>query len=341
MEINKDILKWWIDQDPLSSEELKLVSSYAPENNWNSVKSMLDWDLDQQLIDRCPFNNLQGDFTVSISKCATDIINWLFDTFVEEDTLVVSSKDEHESTRANFKKCNNLYLVDTLRMRHSDVSGIIQESKKYKKVFIYIIGTHISSGEVTPNSFFINLKKELFKNKIQHIMVLDDVQGMYLVPRDYSIFDYIVGTAHSLVIHFNAGILIYRKGLPSCGIDRCLNPLDKYLNCLDIVLSRRKKLFQFQSVMAEVCQKWISLEDKFKRSEYSVPNVFSMVTNQSGFTLEHHEIFRKHYIHLDGADVSNYKNITIRFRAQEFLAESSMLLDGLDKLDILLEEILY
>jgi hypothetical protein len=41
--------------------------------------------------------------------------------------------------------------------------------------------------------------------------MIDDVHGMFLIPRDYSIFDYILYTAHSLIPNYEMGFLISKK----------------------------------------------------------------------------------------------------------------------------------
>jgi len=47
--------------------------------------------------------------------------------------------------------------------------------------------------------------------QIKPICVLDDVQEMFIINRDYSQFDYIVGTIHAIIPRYDTGILIYKK----------------------------------------------------------------------------------------------------------------------------------
>lgn len=152
-------------------------------------------------------NNASG-FNLSFDSCATNIINNLFDSYVDKNTLVLTTDSEHDSVLKNLSKCQNKdFIIKNLTLD----TEVLRKCSKFKKVFIYTIGTYCATGFILPDSMLQRIKSFLVKNKIQHIFVLDAVQEMFLFPRDYSIYDYVIGTAHALIPNYNMGILLSRK----------------------------------------------------------------------------------------------------------------------------------
>ena len=63
-----------------------------------------------------------------------------------------------------------------------------------------------------------------------------------MLPRDYSIFDYVIGTAHAIIPEYNCGIVI-SKDKPYCRNPKKIAM--KFSNLLSIVLKRKQYLSSF------------------------------------------------------------------------------------------------
>jgi hypothetical protein len=71
---------------------------------------------------------------------------------------------------------------------------------------------------------------------------------MFWVKRNYTIFDYILATAHANSMHYNMGICISKKG--NVG-EKVYNWLHDYLAHLDIFLSRKKMIYDLWDILRE------------------------------------------------------------------------------------------
>ena len=216
-------------------------------------------------------------------------------------------------------------------IRTLNVNKIINESKKYKKVFVYIIGTQISNGEITPQEFFIKLKKMFIENNIEHKIFLDDVHGMFFVPRDYSIFDFILFTAHAVIDDYDMGIFISKSGEYG---EKIYNWGKLYLNMLDVILKRKEKIFYFYEVMTEYFSSLLASDD-FKLLNRISPHLFSIkINNKFPCPQRFYEKLSKIYIKLekDGIDIKY-----ILLRGEWFIKRPEYLLEGL----AILKDLLY
>ena len=64
----------------------------------------------------------------------TNIINNLFDKYVDDDTLVITTGSEHHSVRNNLNKCKNVVNFVCRGEIRQDID-IINTIKPFKKVF--------------------------------------------------------------------------------------------------------------------------------------------------------------------------------------------------------------
>lgn len=334
-----EIIKWWSNINPISNEEKEILNNKRSKEIIYPKSDNVWKELSREYFDRIPFCNITNEtHTIMFDECATNHIKNLFKEYVDNDTLVVFSNNEHHNVQAEVEKCKNKLKLDFYKdIRTLNISKVISESKKYKKVFVYVIGTQISTGEITPQSFYEELKKRLVSENINHIMVLDDVQGMFIVPRDYRIFDYIVGTAHALIEGYDMGILISRKD--KFGI-KALNWGQDYLKSLDIILNRKEQMYMFSNIMERAFE-YILFEYGFGLFNNTTPHIFSIKTNGMKFTEEMHEILDKYCIRLEGIGNSIVPNVYIRFRAQLLLRYTDECIKGLDVLNEILSNIKY
>ena len=196
-----------------------------------------------------PYGNLE-DFHIEIHKNATSFIDQIYQKYIDEDTFVISIL-EHESIKNNVKKIENNLLILTYNMiENFDINTIIQKYKNShcNKMFLYVAG--IVESNVVPQEYYNQLKERLITENITHTFILDDVQGMFIVPRDYSIFDKVIFTCHSLIPHYNSGILLSK-------IDENMGfkdskPLNKFLELLKpIILDKKDKVYLFKFMIEQ------------------------------------------------------------------------------------------
>ena len=186
---------------------------------------------------------------------ATQLINQLFNYYVDDETLVITTELEHNAVKANLEKSKNVLSIKTdefNKIIHNDFSIIdklINEAKKFKKCFIYIIGMQNAYMIETPNEFFSAFKCALVKNDVNHIFCIDAVQEFFLTPRDYRIFDYIIGTAHATVSNHSLGFLVRKNNYKSFSDPGLISDLYLFLKQLDILFKRREKLYNFKQVI--------------------------------------------------------------------------------------------
>ena len=253
-----NILEKWNAFTPLTEEERVLLNKrmhhkpnetsdydtnpcFCENNFWINTIEMEYFKL-------MPFCNLcPGKNHLTFNTCCSNFIRELFYKYVDDDTLVISSDCEHPTVKECLKNCKNtLILSQHNDIRRFNLNKIANSIINYKKIFVYIIGMRNDTGEITPQSFMLALKDLL--NTKEHIIVLDDVQGMFFIPRDYSIYDYVLGTGHVAVPNFDLGIMISKKPYP--GIN-AINWAKAYLEVLKIVLKRLKKLYLFRNYCNE------------------------------------------------------------------------------------------
>ena len=325
-----DILNWWLNTDPLTDNERDLLFKERPIDKIFVSKEEYE-NLEDEYFKRMPFCNIDSaSRVITFSECATNFINYVFDTYIDDDTLVIYSNCEHPNVEARVKNCKNvLQLNHYMDIRPLNISKIVTEAKKYKKVFVYIIGTQISNGEITPQEFFIKLKNSFIKNNIDHKFFLDDVHGMFFVPRDYSLFDFILFTAHAVIDGYDMGIFISKTG--EFG-EKVYNWGKTYLEMLDVILKRKEKIFYFYEVMSEHFAKLLSTNDFQLLSRVS-PHLFSMkVINKLPSPQRLYEKLHKIYIRLEN-DGENIKYILLRgawfVKRPEFLEKGLKMLDDL------------
>ena len=140
----KELLQWWLDKDPLTEEEKQLLFKLKPNNIIQTDESEYN-KLCDKYFNIMPFCNISS--ITHIIKCdesATNFINKLFDKYVDDDTLVICSNNEHDNVKKRVNTSKNVLILNY----EKDICGlkinkIIQESKKYKKVFVYIIGLNV------------------------------------------------------------------------------------------------------------------------------------------------------------------------------------------------------
>ncbi len=265
-----NLVDWWLREVDFG-DKLKLlqtesvVSELIPE--FYSYE-----DMREKLFNLLPVHdNFQNKY-ISFDSCATNIIDKLFKEYVDDETLVLTTGSEHPSVVNNLNKCKNVFKF----MNSTGLNPIEIDFKQYKKVFIYTIALSVGDNQYTPNSIIQNICNILYSKKIPYITVLDAVQEMFLLPRDYSMFDYVIGTAHALIPKFNTGIVI-SNDRPYA--NRWIGNGYTYWALLNILFEKKDILSQFNFVMSEYFSKYL-LADKRLSVSRNGPYTFNLIDYQ-------------------------------------------------------------
>lgn len=330
------IIKEWFDIDGFSVNELQILKAHRPEviKNYNI-------DLEKSMIDRfsklLPYGHINyGTHEISFFEHATDIINCLFSQKVDDNTLVIVSNNEHENVIKNYIQCKNVYVLDfDTEIIPCKLDNLYAECSKYKKVFVYIIGTQVSNGIITPQLFFETLKSWLVLNQKEHIMIIDDVHGLFIVPRDYTIFDYIIYTCHALITQFDMGILIAKRSSELVGY-RYLNWGIAYLDAIEIIFNHLIKFYNFKNIMCQYFEEEIA-EKKLTLNPNTVPHIFApeihrLKLNKNDFDEIFYEL-KKYDMRIEGGFDENGKcnsRLYLRIREGQYFTHPERLIPGLE-----------
>lgn len=258
-----DLVKYWLDLSLMSEQEKSYVCASCPSSQYLPVLEEEHTALAESYFLMMPFSHTSvSTHCIELFDCATDGIKALFERFCKyDDVLVVTSNNEHNNVKELVSQQKHVYIIN--EFNEKEFESVV---KKYKKVFFYHIGTQISNGIITPQYVFEKVKEIFIRNNIEHVMILDDVHGMFIVPRDYSVFDYVIYTCHALVTDFNLGMVIRKKESPTLGGFIDYNKSIAYKKALDIILSRKEKFYQFKYVMYQY------FEDLFEEGVLKLPD---------------------------------------------------------------------
>ncbi len=310
-----ELIKWYYNLNEFTPYEKNILKTGCSAD----VKHEYQYNLlVQDYFDRMPFCNIDpSTHWISFEKDGTTFINNIFEKEVDEKTLVISTVFEHNSVKENLKNHNTYLFKSTEDIRNFDFSTLKTICKGYDKVFVYIIGTRIDTGEVIPQWFFNDLDNELNKLNIPHKIMLDDVHGMFLIPRDYSLFDYVLYTAHAIVKNYDMGLLISKNNNL---VGQCAYNWGKdYLERLDILLNRYSKIEQFYDIMTQYFNKLLN-DPHLELYEQTVGHIFSIKTTNLYFSAkELEDLSEKYMIENSGNDS---KENWLRWRFQEFISLS-------------------
>lgn len=341
MDYQTKLIYKWLEIDQFTEKEKYLIDQECPED-----EKIYDDDKFKQLtkdyLNLLPFSNIsEKTHKISFFKTATMAIDKLFETYIDDNTLVVVSNIEHPSCTNNVDKCKNVYILNRdTEIIKNNFHDLLKECRKYKKIFVYIIGTERATGIITPQLFFETFKEWLILNKKEHIMILDDVHGMFMVPRDYSLFDYVIYTCHAMLKNFDMGFLISHNNSPVFG-EQIYNWGKSYIDGLNTVFKHRQKLYSFKYILAEYFSKYIA-DNKMILHPNTAPHIFSpqILNFNKHFNKEDIEELNKEMCkHKAEFEVSYDKEIKtyIRFREGWYITYPDALLPCLEMVKNILD----
>lgn len=330
----EDLLNWWLNIDKLTPEEQSIINieNVNPPILGDDYKN-----LEQKFFNKLLYSNISTDsYKIEVEESASKMIRKLFEYYVDDKTLVIHSINEHETPNSCIKKSKNSLEIDT---DYFDINKYIDTIKKYKKIFVYIIGTEISTGKITSQIIYEQIKNIANNFNAEITIVCDDVHGMFVTPRDYTLFDYIIGTAHALNKNYDMGILISKKDNPIFGF-KATNWMNDYLSMLDIILKRKDKMNLFYKVIGIILEKYI-INKNFSLEPNVTQNIFSIKMKKIPIKKETYEKLGELFIRIEGYDNDNASCYYIRLRAQQFITHPNDLIEGIELLLKLLNAITY
>lgn len=337
--MKSDILTNWYNSLDLKDSELQSLHNCERCDDKDTFDKSFYPNLVNMLFNRAFHSNLDRSHWLRLSECATNLINQVFECLYDENSIVLSTMQEHTNVLKILEN-KNVHYVDF----QNDTEETILESCKcavnsYNKIIVYMSGTQIKTGRVIDNSFFYNLKKCLGDKEIY--MILDDVQGMFMIPRSYRQFDFVIGTAHSLIEGYDTGFVILKKeilGRYNIGVENC-RWISDYLPLLDIMIKRRQQIGEFHAIMEEYCHDLVC-ENNFKIYDKQANHIFSFDCNKIPFTSNMESAMNKYRISIDSVDGSMRPQTSIRFRAQEVIKYFNIFDEGFTKLQILINQLM-
>jgi len=264
----ENLIKFYLDS--IFNDEIRHIFSKSSciENYKNSEIS--EWlTIENEFKKLLPYGNL-NNFYIEVNDSGSTFIKKLFNEYANEDTFVVGFI-EHQIIQVNTNKTAHKLNLDWNIIQSFDVNTIINkfEQSNCKRLLIY--GTGIFKSQIVPQSFYIKLKEKLVEKHIDHVMILDDVQGMFIVPRDYSIFDHVIFSCHALVPNYNLGILLSKQHKNFGYTDR--KALEGFLNILKIFLEKKDKILLFNLMLKQYFAEEI-FNNIFNIPVYSTLNIF-------------------------------------------------------------------
>ena len=345
---NIEPINWWLDKVRLTEEESDILDDDIDWIHDFNNKEEYRWELDEaeynlekeKLFSKMLNSNINSDgWDLLLRKRATQHIEELFEKHVDNETLVITSSFEHFSVENVRDKCKNTIRLDDEDENSNIIYKLdycISEAKKYKKVFVYVIGTECITGRRRDNNVYKRLHDKFEEENIPFIMVLDAVQEMFIYPRDYSFYDYVIGTVHSTYDKFDQGLLLQKLkpvnytfyGYKNVDVLKRLN------RGLDIILKRHPYILMYNTIMDESLNK--DLFYKFNTYK-SQPNFYSMY--KTGDFLYDDEIIKYvnnmqekgKNIHSGASiDISYHKpfrEMVIGFRAQSLMFDEDEIIE--------------
>ena len=227
--INIELLKDYYNKYRYSANDRNSYTFDSPNQNQNEQVKTTLFNLVPSLLP------VYDNFKCSFALSATELIDKLLSRYAkhQKDTLCVFIGQPHENIKRivhyQGNEINYVYIDDTKKLKDLQIDFSV-----YNKIVIYSTSTEYHTG-IVHNSEDIKSFYYSVKNHANALMVNDAVQEMFLSNRDYSWCDYIISTAHSIVISFDMGILISRVELEDFGYQWYKDPI-RYFTLMNNIL---------------------------------------------------------------------------------------------------------
>lgn len=330
MYLSNKILKKWLKTSKLNFiQRLMLGKPYLTSNRIVSINRYnILLNRYFKILAKNKISSKTHDITFDDS--ASNLIDKLFKTYVDDNTLVVTSSHEHPSVVRNLEKCKNVFYIDVFdKVKTLDIQKLSEDISRYNKVFVYMIGTHVMNGCDTDYTYF-KIVKKLSKTK-KCIMVLDECQAMFVKNKSYKMFDYIVGTGHALIPRHNLGILINKRCNLALGYRKYFKGLS-FIKQVEIMLKDEICLNSFNKIMRCYYKPFVKHNEKYEFSGNNKTGYLFHISKKNGKFLQQDRDYLYQNFKVDIDDLQS-----IRFRASVFITKPWLLLKSVETVNKILE----
>lgn len=233
----------------LKKYSFNFLKNYVKNNQKHINFSKL---IDDNILEKIKslINDSVNDKFFNIYQSGRYAINTVFQKQVNQNTLVISTIWQHNSVNKILTKYKNLQIIDILNFSIEQFQNIIKNTK-FKKIFIYIASTIKCRGLYIQQKIFQNIILILKKYNKEYKIMIDAVHELFMFNRDYSIFDYIIYTAHATIANHNFGLLISSEKIKDIDISQKLlltyhyNSLKKLKEYFNNIKNFKLYLIQF------------------------------------------------------------------------------------------------
>lgn len=335
-------IEWWLDYCKVEQKIQYEKPAILSTSEVSDIKSSANLDkLKADIIAEIPSINKDG-FTLRTSDCATDLIEQLFNHYVDDSTLVLTTNYEHPVVCECLDKCKNVKKIDITKP--VDALEVYQECQKYKSIFCYMIGVTNNFVNETSYATLHIVRHVLNQLSKPSVFVLDDCQGFLIRTRDWSMFDYIVTTAHAF-LPMDLGVTFCKS--PFAGFGN-LDVPESYLHVITQIKQKLPRIFLFNSCMQEFFADTTQLE--FIRPcspihaviKVRMPNVVEKLKSIGINSFNYYKTDDKtddrtdEYTSIESMD--GLVEQSIRFRAFKYIFNSTGFVDQLKNLKYLVQE---
>ena len=263
------LIKQYLESFFTIDEKFIVKKAYNISNY--KISEVSEWlDAETRFKQLLPYTDL-NNFYIEIAESCSFFIKKLFENSITNDTFIISTT-EHVTIQQCLSNITNKFILQYNTIKNFDINTILNqyEQSGCKRIVLYFTG--IVETHVLPLEFCYKLKNILIDKGIEHIIILDDVQSMFLIPKDYTIFDYVLFTCHSLLPNFDSGILL-SKTYENLGYQDAA-VLNEYLYGLKIVLNKLDKLNLFNLLLQQYYAEELANEDLFDIPKNCIQNNF-------------------------------------------------------------------
>lgn len=254
----------------LTSNTLSNISDTTNEE-WETIESDFIQLLNNQ-------NKLQN-FGVLTNDTAGGFIENIFNN-CDENTFVIASIT-HSKVNEGLSKITHKYIVSAEDIKNDTLLDIYTKYKNSgcSKILIYLGG--IIEHTLVPMQYLYDIKAFFVSKDVIPTFVLDDVGSMFLISKDYNIFDYIIFNSYSLIPEFKGGILLYNKKMPQPVIGGKDKALNIWIDLLKKILIKKDNILQFNEMLLKYFSEYTHL---FKI--FNVPHIFCLsYKNNTNFNI--------------------------------------------------------
>lgn len=291
------------------------------------TETIIEDDFEQEhsrLLSFLPNDSLKS-FQLTVDTCATNIIDKLFEKYVDDDTLVITTGSEHHSVRNNLNKCKHVLQYVCHGKPREDID-LLNAIKPFKKIFVYMIALSVGDPHYLHNDVIMSIQRVLTLKGKDYITVLDAVQELFMLPRDYSLYDYVVGTSHALIPKYNMGMLFGKENI----CYKAGNWVKDFNDKMEILMKRRGSLYLLNNVLKQHFAKFMLYDDSLVDTS-QVPYVFNLAD------------YKKRLANLNDFDVEKGAVIPdtytpVTFRACPFAVLPEKFLERIQIIDCILSE---